>query len=155
LSQSKVKKTKTVDTLALVLRLVVGLVFAYAGLMKLLEPIQNFTANLQQYSIIPESIIPLAALIIPWCEWIGGMCLILGYFTRASAALVLSLAGTFIVILGASILTGTAPENCGCFGANGLSLSGHQMLILDCFNAVVAIWMILRTKHLLTVDERL
>ena len=121
-------------------RLAVGVVFAYAGFMKLIEPVENFQAVIAAYRIVPPALAPIAARAVPWLEWLAGACLVLGYLPRTSAGVVSLLSAAFSVLLAAGLLGGKGlPHDCGCFGASGLHLSPPQALALDLVSLALAL----------------
>lgn len=115
-----------------VARILVGLLFAYAGFSKLVEPTANFEAALMKYGIFPSSSIPGIARTVPWLEWILGSFLIVGFTPRFSAAGLSALSFLFLVALTSSRLFLESPgTDCGCFGQSGLHLSLRQIFFVD------------------------
>src|SRR3990167_2317244 len=98
-------------------RMMVGGLFAYAGFMKLVYPVENFHAVLAEYPLVPHAAIPLIALTLPWAELVLGVFLVTGYLTRLSAAALLGLCAAFVLLLVTRyMIEGTLPADCGCFG---------------------------------------
>ena len=54
-------------------RVCLGLVFAYSGFTKLMEPVENFQGGMAAYEIIPYVVIPFLARVIPWIEFVFGV----------------------------------------------------------------------------------
>jgi len=119
------------DYVWLILRIAIGFIFAYAGFMKLIEPVENFEAAITDFNLFSPTLVHWIARIVPWIELMGGTFLLLGYLPRISSAAVGALAFGFVVLLGMSVLTGKGSESCGCFGESGIKLSRNQMFILD------------------------
>lgn len=129
-------------------RIFLGLVFAYAGFSKLMEPVANFRGILAQYEVIPYSLVPMIALILPWFEFILGVFLILGYVPRLSAFLLTLFSFIFLMVLGSSkLLLGAIPISCGCFGEGGIHLSVRQVFLLDLADLVLGFQLFLRKNH--------
>ncbi|MDP3920330.1 MAG: MauE/DoxX family redox-associated membrane protein [Candidatus Omnitrophota bacterium] len=127
-------------------RVFVGLVYAYAGFSKLMEPVENFRGAITQFEVLPMPIIPMVAHVLPWVELIVGIFLILGYAPRLSAAGLAVLSGMFLVVLGTSkFVVGSFGLTCGCFGERGIQLSFTQIFLLDIFDFCLA-WGIYRRK---------
>jgi len=141
-----VKIPNVPDSLYLSLRLFMGAVFAYAGFMKLTEPVANFRAVLEQYAAIPSVLLPILAAMIPWLEWGGGLFLILGYMIRPSAFLLSLFSMSFIVLLSGPFWAGEGSKSCGCFGVRGILLTVKQAYYLDWAN-LIAGFMIFSKKH--------
>jgi len=113
-------------------RLLVGLILAYAGLSKLLEPAANFEATLLKYGVYPPSWIPWMAQVTPWAEWLLGSFLMVGYAPRLASTGTALLSLGFIVTLGSSrLFLEAGGTDCGCFGHSGLHLSLHQIFLVD------------------------
>jgi uncharacterized membrane protein YphA (DoxX/SURF4 family) len=120
------------NTLWIILRLLVGALFAYAGFSKLLEPMENFAASLSQYNLIPTFVIVPIARVLPWVEWIGGCFLFLGYAPRQAAITLASMTFIFLVVLISAFFTGSASGgDCGCFGGSGIHLTTKQVFVVD------------------------
>lgn len=135
-------------------RIFIGLVFAYSGYTKLMEPIENFRGVMASYEIIPYAVIPILAPVIPWIEFVFGAFMILGFQSRASAFVLASMSFSFVVlILITRIVTGALPADCGCFGEGSIiHLTPMQVLFLDIFNTVMGIRLALYRNHLFSVD---
>lgn len=124
-----------------VARIGVGLIFAYAGLMKLLEPAANFEAVLLKYGIFPPLWIPWMARTLPWIEWILGSFLIAGYAPRPTTVGLSLLSLGFLVTLGSSrLFLQSGDADCGCFGASGLlHLSVRQIFLVDLLSLITCL----------------
>ncbi len=72
----------------LVVRLVLGGLFIYMGLVKVGDPI-DFLKLVHQYEMLPESapvFLNTVAIVLPWLEIFTGAALILGVYLRGGAA---------------------------------------------------------------------
>ena len=118
-------------------RVVVGGTFAAAGLMKLLEPSQNFQWVLEQFTWIPPAAVAPLAGSIPWIEWVVGGWLLVGWLPRLAAAVLGLLSLSFIVALSAPVWAGQGMAACGCFGARA-AISINQMYALDWVMVILA-----------------
>lgn len=135
-------------------RLFLGFVFAYSGLLKFLDPIENFRGLLADYTILPYFTIPWFALIMPWLELTAGVFLIVGLAVRQSALLLSFFSISFLVVLLLSRwILGISPESCGCFGEGGLRLSTNQVLMLDVFDFLIGLHLFLRHRHPWSLDS--
>lgn len=109
-------------------RLVVGGMFIWAGVSKIIDPL-GFAQNIANYRVFPEGISFFLALALPWIEVICGVLLILGIFCSASALLLSGFLAVFLVLSTVTILRGIDID-CGCFG----SLSGkvdYKLILMD------------------------
>jgi uncharacterized membrane protein YphA (DoxX/SURF4 family) len=113
-SSSKVSRA-----IALVLRLVLGVVFVYAAWTKLRTPWELFAMEVDAYQLLPIKAVELVARALPWFELVVGLLLIAGFWLRtASTAIALVLAGFFTLMVRAYVKGMEIP--CGCFGANDI-----------------------------------
>ncbi|MDD8020722.1 MAG: DoxX family membrane protein [Acidobacteriota bacterium] len=98
----------------LVFRLIVGGVFIWAGVSKIVDPL-SFAQDVRSYQLVGQTLSFLTALFLPWVELIAGVWLIAGIYPRASAMLISCLLAFFIILVAITIARGLNVE-CGCFG---------------------------------------
>ncbi len=98
-------------------RIILGGVFVYAGLNKVLHPLE-FEKIITGFKIFPGWMIHVTALSIPWVEIIIGLALIAGIFKKQCAALLTALLAVFIVVISIALFEGTF-TGCGCFSTDG------------------------------------
>ncbi len=99
-------------------RLVVGVVWIWAGLIKLPDPEASVTA-VRAYQLLPASAADAVGRALPMVEVVVGVCLVLGLLTRISAAVSALLQVAFIIGI-ASVWARGISINCGCFGDGGV-----------------------------------
>ncbi|MFH1138646.1 MAG: MauE/DoxX family redox-associated membrane protein [Pseudomonadota bacterium] len=101
--------------LHLAARLVLGGIFLYAALDKIVHP-RAFAEIIYNYRILPGSLINLSAIALPWLEAALGLLLLAGRWTPGASSLVLAL----LAVFGAALLFNLARGldiACGCFSA--------------------------------------
>lgn len=130
-------------------RIFLGLVFAYSGFTKLMEPVENFQGGMAAYEVIPYAVIPFLARVIPWIEFLFGVFLILGYLPRVSALVLAVMSWSFVLLIVTTrIVTGALPVDCGCFGEGSLiHLKPLQVLVMDICNTLIGICLALLKTH--------
>jgi uncharacterized membrane protein YphA (DoxX/SURF4 family) len=101
------------DYLHLVIRLIMGSLFIWAGLGKIVAPL-DFAASIYNYKLFPEVLIGLTAAIIPWLETLAGVSLILGVRVKGGSLVISVLLLLFISLIAISWVRGLDVE-CGCF----------------------------------------
>ena len=99
---------------SLLFRILLGLVFLFAGIAKISDPVR-FIFTLRQFNLFSEAVIPFMALYLPWLEFTLGLFLILGLLYRASAFLLVCLNTMFAIVILTVIARGMEID-CGCFG---------------------------------------
>jgi uncharacterized membrane protein YphA (DoxX/SURF4 family) len=103
--------------LYLLVRIVLGLVFIYAGAAKLIDP-KAFAKIIAQYDILPESLLAPFAVGLPAVELLAGIGLI--FNVRGSFALIASLLVIFVLVLGYGVLN-NMDIDCGCFSSEEIN----------------------------------
>jgi putative oxidoreductase len=98
-----------------VIRIGLGLVFMYAGILKIVDPVA-FAGSVAAYKIMPYAMNYLIAAVLPWVEVTCGLLLVIGYRVRAASCIVMNL--VFIAALGSTIVRGLNVD-CGCFRQGG------------------------------------
>ena len=117
------------DLAVLLSRWILGLVFIVAGAEKIARP-ELFALSIEGYSLIPQVLVNLAALIIPWIEVMCGIFLLGGLLVSASAAMLSGLLGMFIAAIISAILRGFEID-CGCFGLQNSAPVGWGKVFED------------------------
>ncbi len=120
---------------AILLRVALGAVFAYAAYLKLRVPWQIFAGSIGDYQVLPDWAIAPLARTLPWVELAIGLLLIAGIWVRvAAAACSLLLAGFFTLMVRA--YAKHMNIDCGCFGPDGDPISWRTLLRDGTFLAV-------------------
>ena len=101
------------DYLHLAVRLLIGGLFLYAGLPKVLDPI-GFAASIDNYKLFPSVMVGFTAAFIPWLEVMAGLALIVGVKYRGASLIISLLLVVFIVLTAISAIRGLDID-CGCF----------------------------------------
>jgi putative oxidoreductase len=111
-----------------VFRIGVGGVFIWAGLLKILGPLE-FAQNIANYRVFSRDLSFLIALVLPWVEVLCGILVILGVFRSGSSLLLSGLLGVFLVLITVTIFRGLDVD-CGCFGSIGRHVD-YRLLLTD------------------------
>jgi len=115
-------------TLLVVFRLVLGGLFVYAGVVKVLDPL-GFAQDIRNYRLVGQSLSFIAAVVLPWLEILAGVALAAGIWKRASALIISGLLVFFILLTLVTIVRGLDVD-CGCFGALSRK-SGFGVILED------------------------
>ena len=89
-------KSKILYAVILVLRIVLGAIFVYAGYVKLRDPWQLFAAGIASYEILPMWAVKITARALPWFEVSIGLLLMAGRWFRMSTVSVSALLQQFL-----------------------------------------------------------
>ena len=114
--------------LLLVFRFVVGVVFIWSGIIKVIAPLL-FAQDVANYQIFPQGLAFLIALILPWIEILCGLLLVLGIWSRTASLLISGLLVAFLILLSTTIIRGIDVA-CGCFGALSHTVD-YKLILLD------------------------
>ena len=113
----------------LVCRLLLGGVFVYASLDKILYPAE-FAKIVYNYQILPAMASNLTAMVLPWLELFAGLALLVGIW-RAESSLTLSvLLVVFIIALSVNLVRGVDID-CGCLSVGGGGRSISLLTIVE------------------------
>ena len=134
----------------LALRLLIGGIFFYAGLEKILDPFK-FSVAIYNYLIFPDFLIGGMAATIPWIEAMAGLCLLSGFNTKGAAALTSFLLLIFIALIIISAIRGLDID-CGCFGSLERKV-GIQAIFEDTLLLVISMSVLLFEKNALNFQE--
>jgi uncharacterized membrane protein YphA (DoxX/SURF4 family) len=115
----------------IVARLTLAGIFIYASLDKIAHP-AAFAKDVYNYQILPDALINLTALVLPWLELFLGLCLLAGLWLPGA---VLTVNGLMVVFLAAFVfnLSRGLDINCGCFstGSEAPAMSAGWHLLRD------------------------
>jgi uncharacterized membrane protein YphA (DoxX/SURF4 family) len=100
-----------------IVRISLATIFIYAGVVKLFDP-KAFARVISAYDIIPEMLLPVFAVGLPFIETVAGIGLLLDI--KGTLTVISSLMVLFILVLGYGVLQNLNID-CGCFGAEELS----------------------------------
>jgi putative oxidoreductase len=111
--------------LSTVLGVLLGGVFIYSGMIKIMDP-AGFFHDIVHYQLLSDEASWIVAHYLPWLEAIAGFGVI-GRFSRTSSAFILTvLLLIFMGALGSAWIRSLNVE-CGCFGPS----SGSGSYVLD------------------------
>lgn len=118
------------DYITLISRLVIGGMFVYAAIYKVIDP-AAFAKSIWFYHLVPGKWINLMAIVLPWLEFICGIAVIVGFWHRGAALWSNILLVVFIAALASTIVRGISID-CGCFrAAQSATHSAWNSLIFD------------------------
>lgn len=97
--------------------LIVGGVFIYAGWIKIIDT-PGFAKNIYAYQLVPDLLVNLSAIILPWLEFVTGIILIfLPQLRRGAAAWIGLMLVVFTTAVIISIFRGL-DISCGCMSTD-------------------------------------
>jgi methylamine utilization protein MauE len=138
------KECSTVNLIAIILRLSVGVVIFSAGLIKVIYPME-LEPLLEALSIPAKRLAMYIRIIIPVLEILLGTWLILGYRAGMALTIVVSL----LVIFTATLIIAKRKgydNNCACFGGIDGSRMGAVVFMRNAVLAGGAIFAIIQSR---------
>lgn len=125
-SNVKLKEALASPWLTVRVQIALGLFFVVAALPKIVDP-PSFAHMIYNYRIVPGAFVNAFALVMPWFELLAGLALILGIWTRTSAALVGALLLVFIAAISLNLARANAID-CGCFDVSAANRTVEERL---------------------------
>jgi uncharacterized membrane protein YphA (DoxX/SURF4 family) len=125
------------------IRFILGSVFLYAGVAKLLDP-KAFARVISQYDLVPENLLAPVAIGLPVLEVLAGVGLF--FAVRGSLSVIFGLLVMFVFVLWYGILK-KLDIDCGCFSLQELK---SQASLWHAFYRDIA--MIAATGYLFIAD---
>lgn len=117
----------TID-LKSVLRWLLGLLFVWAAVSKLANP-TNFLNGIMAYDLpLPDLLLRLAAMALPWLELLCGLALLANAWTESALAAMAVMFVVFIVATCQAWLRGLDIA-CGCFNLEVFGLKPHSPFV--------------------------
>jgi uncharacterized membrane protein YphA (DoxX/SURF4 family) len=108
-----VKALATNPVVILLLRLVIGGLFVVAAVPKIASP-EQFAIAVDNYHFLPEALVNIWAIALPWIELVVGLLLIGGIWVEAAAMLSALMYLSFVIALSSALARGLDIA-CGCF----------------------------------------
>jgi uncharacterized membrane protein YphA (DoxX/SURF4 family) len=125
-------------------RWILGVVFIYASIHKILDP-AAFARAVYLYQILPDGLVNLAALVLPWVELFLGILLIIGIWMPGTAALCTLLFMVFMGALSYNLARGL-DIGCGCFSTSpAAEAAGIRTVARDGIFLVVSLYLLCAT----------
>lgn len=112
--------------LQIAFRLIVGGVFIYSSIGKLLSP-DEFAKIIHNYDLLPLFLVNILAIALPYVQFIAGVLLIVGVYKKGNSAIFIGLIFIFLFALIQAYARGL-DINCGCFSLD-TSSSNNDILM--------------------------
>jgi len=129
--------------LPLVIRMILGIVFLLASIDKILHP-EIFAEAVYNYHLLPDAIINLTAIVLPWIELLVGLCLVSGIWAPGAGLLSALLLMVFLGAILFNVARGLDID-CGCFILTDKADSTASMLwyvVRDALLLLMALYLV-------------
>ncbi|WP_433278956.1 MauE/DoxX family redox-associated membrane protein [Pseudonocardia xinjiangensis] len=148
---------RVLDVVGTAARLGLAAVWLTSGVLKAIDPDQTYIA-VRAYDVLPPIGVEVVAGILPWFEIALGVLLLVGVGIRTVGVLSVLLLLGFVAGVSQAWARGLLID-CGCFGGGGAVAPGQtayvQELLRDTGFIVLAAWLVVRPRTLLSLDSRL
>jgi len=149
-----VNQGRLLDVVGTVARIGLAAVWLVSGGLKALDPDQTYVA-VRSYEVLPAAGIEVVAAVLPWLEITLGLMLVVGFGTRAVAAISAALLLVFVAGVAQAWARGLSID-CGCFGGGGPVDPGETAYIPELFRdtgfGLLAGWLLVRPRTLFALD---
>ena len=136
----------------IIARYILGIIFIYASIDKIIDPIA-FSSSIDNYHISPYVLNNIAALVIPWVEFLIGLCLIFNIYLNGASSISIALLLFFIFIITQALARGINID-CGCFDSNPTNLEDAELrlkmikrIVQDVLFLGLAFFINIKSKH--------
>ncbi len=127
--KTKMKSLINNKYLLFLFRIVLAIIFIYAGIKKISDP-GGFSNSINNYKILPISFVNLFAITLPWIELITGILLLFGIKVKENSFIISVILLVFIIAILISLIRGLNID-CGCFGTVSGTKIGVYKIIED------------------------
>ena len=110
-------------------RFILGVIFVYASYDKILHP-KAFAEVVYNYQILPDGLINVTAIFLPWLEILIGVFLIVGFWMSGVAIWCNIMLAVYIGALCFNLARGLN-VNCGCFSTTKGSTISIETILWD------------------------
>jgi cation diffusion facilitator family transporter len=123
-------------------RLLVGGVFIYAAIPKIIDP-AAFAETVLNYQILPELLVNPVAIFLPWLELITGVLILAGIWLEGALVIYNLLMLDFISILIYNTARGL-DIHCGCFSTSGTDVINLGTIMRDSLILIPSAYLLYR-----------
>lgn len=146
------KKIISNKYLLFLFRIILGLVFIYSGIIKIIDT-AGFSNSIYNYKLLPDFLINFSAIILPWIELMAGLLIILGITVKENALIINLMLTLFIIAIIINLFRGL-DINCGCFGTGNGTKIGLAKLIENSILLFMGISLMLFNSEILSVLKK-
>jgi uncharacterized membrane protein YphA (DoxX/SURF4 family) len=128
---NRMKKLFSNNYLLLLIRMVLGIIFIYAGAEKISDP-DAFAISISNYRLLPIETLNFFAVTLPWIELVAGVLILFGIAVKENSSIIFSMLLVFTIAIIISLFRGLSID-CGCFGKGtqiGLFKLGENTLMI-------------------------
>jgi putative oxidoreductase len=125
----------------LIIRIILGFIFVYAGAEKISNP-EAFAISISNYRLLPIESLNIFAITLPWIELVAGILILFGIAVKENSTIIFSMLMVFTIAIAISLFRGLSID-CGCFGKGTqiglLKLGENTLMIIGSFLLILFI----------------
>lgn len=133
-------------------RLIAGAMFIATGIAKIIEPHQ-FAREIANYAILPDFLINISALALPWVELISGLLFVVGLRLRANATIIGGLLIVFIIAVASAWARGLNID-CGCYSEIASQKVGLEKILENTGLLILTIYVFINPSRKFTLEKK-
>ena len=137
--------------LLVTIRIILAFTFIYAAILKIAEP-GDFGQAIANYKLLPDSLINILAVILPWVEISAGLLLLFGVAVKENSLIISGMLIVFIIAIAISLARGLNID-CGCFGTVNGNEIGLIKLLQNIGLLAIGIILIFYNSTFLTMNK--
>lgn len=150
-SKNPITLLLTSKPFVLLLRVLLGVLFLYSSWDKVSNP-GKFAVAVRAYDMLPLFLTNLFALAVAWGEFVTGVMLVLGLFTRKAAGAALILLAVFTIAIITTQVRGLVID-CGCFSNEGGHQTDYTLAVRNLFLMTAAVMVMLFDRGFLSASR--
>jgi uncharacterized membrane protein YphA (DoxX/SURF4 family) len=135
-------------------RIILAFVFIYASIDKIIHP-QAFAQAVFNHQVLPETLINIIAIVLPWMELGLGICLLFNVWMNGVSLLTAILMLVFMSTITFNLLRGL-DVGCGCFSTSAEgsmnSLTFIRDLIFLCLSFSLVMFVFRKHKKMINTS---
>jgi uncharacterized membrane protein YphA (DoxX/SURF4 family) len=120
-------KYRFIDSVMIIARLAIGVIFIASSISKLLQP-YDFLASVYSYELVGSNIGVAIAIVLSWLELFVGICLVGGIFVKGAILASIGMCAMFSLVLASALWRGLE-ISCGCFSSSAQNIISYWTLI--------------------------
>lgn len=141
------------NALAVVVRVALGVLLVVTGALKVGHA-PDLASAIAGFRLLPGAVVAPMAIILPYFELLLGGYLIVGLFTRISAAIAAAQFTIYAAAIASAVIR-NIPANCGCFGPHDRATADWPHVAFDLALALLAAFVATRAPGRFALDGRL
>lgn len=135
-----------------IVRLIIGFIFLSSAIDKVKNS-ESHALTISKYKIIPSKLTRRFSLILGYCEFTLGVCLMTGVFQLQSMLIALTMLTVFNSAITLNLIKGNKNINCGCGGILGERKISWLLVLRNTVISILIILLIFNRTDIFGIDK--